>query len=182
MIAARIKLIASAVGFVGLLGLIVALFVLSSRIETRTIERDNARAETKAEQAAHAQTVANYRAAAALAQEAANRNVARVEAEQAAITKGTVDDYQKRLAAVDARYERVRAELATRTDLRSPDLAPLSLAGEATCRAYGGGDCDALLAKLRIAERQAENLVALRAWVSAQANVVVTPEPAVERR
>lgn len=165
-----------------LLGLIVALFVLSSRIETRTIERDNARAETKAEKAAHAQTVANYRAAAEVARQEADRNVARVKAEQAAVTKGTVDDYQKRLDAVDARYERVRAQLAARTDFSSPDLAPVSVASDATCRAYGGTDCDGLLAKLAIAERQAENLVALRAWVRGQANVVVTPELVAERR
>lgn len=160
--------------------LVASLFMLSSKIELRTIERDQARAQTKAEQRAHVQSILNYRKAAAAAQIAADRNVARVEGEQAAITKGTVDDYQARLAAVDARLQRVRAQIAAQTNLGSADLAPVSLASAATCRAYGGGDCDALLAKLAVAERQAENLVALRKWVRGQARVIVTPDSQAE--
>jgi len=98
-------------------------------------------------------------------------NVKRVQADQAAITERTVNDYQARLADVDARYERVRTALAARTDLRSSDAAPMSIASNATCRAYGGADCDGLLAKLRIAERQAWNLIALRRWVAEQSQV-----------
>lgn len=158
------------------LALIVGLFVALNTLDLRTIERDAARAETKAQAEANAETVRRYRAASQLAMDEARRNVVRITAEQAAITKGTVDDYQKRLAAVDARYERVRAQIATRTDLRSADAAPVSLVSEATCRTYGGGDCNALLAKLMIAERQAANLVALRQWARDQAMVVIEPE------
>lgn len=177
MTAARIRIIAAIVGGVGMLILILLLVLANSRLDLRTIERDQARDHAKSEALAHAQTVANYRKAAAAAQTAADRNVDRVRTEQAAITERTQNDYQARLAAVDARYDRVRAQLAARPDLRSSSLAPLSIASEATCHAYGGGDCDALLAKLAIAERQAENLVALRQWVRNQALVVVTPDP-----
>ncbi|MGW8201912.1 hypothetical protein ACWGM0_05105 [Sphingomonas bisphenolicum] len=176
MIRARL---AAAIGVTAvILILIVLLFAMDSRLDLRTIERDQARLQAKQSEQAHARTIESYRSASAAAQQSAERNVARVAAEQAAITKGTVHDYQARLAAVDARYERVRAQLAARSDLRSPNLAPVSIASDATCRAYGGGDCDALLAKLAIAERQAENLVALRQWVRSQARAIVETAPA----
>jgi hypothetical protein len=157
-------------------GLTVAVFVLSNKIELRTIERDQARDQVKVEQRAHVQSILNYRKAAAAAQAAGDRNVARVTAEQAAITKRRTNDYQDRLDAVDARYQRVRAALAARTDLRTTGLAPMSIASEATCIAYGGTDCDTLLAKLRIAERQAEQLIGLQGWVRDQSRVIVTPD------
>lgn len=157
-------------------GLATTVFVLSSRLDLRTMERDQARGQVKVERHAHAQSILNYRKAAAAALVAADRNVARVTAEQAAITERRTNDYQDRLDAVDARYRRVRAALAARADLRSTDLAPMSIASEATCIAYGGTDCDALLAKLRIAERQAEQLVGLQAWVRDQSKVIVAPD------
>ncbi|WP_257540697.1 hypothetical protein [Sphingobium sp. CFD-1] len=155
--------------------LIAALTVTILKLEARTAERDRWQTQASAEKQAYDQTVANYRAASAEAQRAAVANVERVKAEQAQITERTVHDYQARLAAVDARYERVRAELATRTDLSSSEIAPVSIASDATCRAYAGTDCDGLLAKLAIAERQAWNLVGLREWAVKQAGVVVEP-------
>ncbi|EPR14184.1 hypothetical protein M527_29155 [Sphingobium indicum IP26] len=151
--------------------LLAANSVLFLVLNSRTADRDQWRDRATAEERAHKQTVANYRAASAEAQRQAQANVARVKADQAAITERTVHDYQARLAAVDARYERVRAALAARTDLRSPDPAPVSITSDATCRAYGGTSCDGLLAKLRIAERQAWNLINLREWVAQQAAV-----------
>ncbi|UZW54075.1 hypothetical protein NUH86_11065 [Sphingobium sp. JS3065] len=162
------------------IGLGVALALTSMKVEVRTAERDKARTDFAAEQQGHKQTVANYRAASAEAQRQAAANVQRVKAEQAAITERTVNDYQDRLADVGARYDRVRLQLAARTDLSSSDPAPVSITADATCRAYGGGSCDGLLAKLAIAERQAWNLVALRAWVRQQESVKVepvTPDP-----
>ncbi|GLV22025.1 hypothetical protein TomMM35A_18780 [Sphingobium sp. TomMM35A] len=157
--------------------LLAANSILFLVLNSRTADRDQWRDRATAEERAHKQTVANYRAASAEAQRQAQANVARVKADQAAITERTVNDYQARLAAVDARYERVRAQLAARTDLRSSDAAPVSIASDATCRAYAGTDCDGLLAKLRVAERQAWNLVALRKWVQEQAAVKVEPVP-----
>ena len=157
--------------------LVVAIALVAMKADIRTAERDKARSDFASEQQAHKQTVINYRAASAEAQQQAAANVARVKADQAAITERTVNDYQTRLANVDARYDRVRAQLAARTDLRSADAAPMSIASDATCRAYAGTDCDGLLAKLRVAERQAWNLVALRRWAREQAAVKVEPVP-----
>ncbi|QOT71736.1 hypothetical protein H5V43_00695 [Sphingobium fuliginis] len=158
-----------------IIGLVVALALTSMKVDVRTAERDKARTDLSAEQQARKQTVANYRAASAEALRQAAENVKRVKAEQATITERKINDLQAHYAAVDARYERVRVQLAARTDLRSSDPAPVSIASEATCRAYGGTSCDGLLAKLRIAERQAWNLIELREWVRQQAAVDVTP-------
>lgn len=164
-------------------GLIAALAVgialLTMKVEVRTAERDTARTGLAAEQQAHKQTVVNYRTASAEAQRQAADNVQRVKAEQAQITERTRNEYQARLADVDARYDRVRAQLSARADLGSSDPAPVSLARDATCRAFGGGSCDDLLAKLAIAERQAWNLVALRQWVADQAAVKAEPTPLI---
>lgn len=157
--------------------LVVGVALLAMKVEVRTAERDTARTRLAAEQQAHKQTETNYRAASAAAQRQAADNVNRVKAAQAIITERTRNEYQARLADVDARYDRVRAQLAARADLSSSDPAPVSLARNATCRAYGGGSCDDLLAKLAIAERQAWNLVALRQWVTDQAAVKVEPVP-----
>jgi hypothetical protein len=160
-------------GVIAVLVVIVAVLLLM--VEARTAERDSARTGRAAEQQAHQQTVANYRAATAAAQQQAAATVERVKADQTAINERNRNDYEARLADVDARYDRVRVQLAARSDLRSSDPAPVSIASEATCRAYAGADCNGLLAKLRIAERQAWNLVALRQWVTEQGAVVFSP-------
>lgn len=180
MIAVRPRIIAAIGAAVALLVAIVIILALSSRLDLRTIERDKARDAVQLEQRAHVQSILNYRKASAAAQLAADANVARVVAEQGDITERTAHDYQDRLAAAAARLAGVRAQLAARTDLRSTDLVPMSIASEAACNAYGGGSCDALLAKLAIAERQAANLVNLRQWVRDQAAVQVTAEPATK--
>ena len=155
--------------------LLAANAILFLTLNARTADRDEWRDRAVAEEEAHQQSVENFRVATAEAQRQAQANVVRVKAEQAAITERTKNDYQARLADVDARYDRVRAQLAARTDLSSTDVAPVSIASDATCRAYGGGSCDDLLAKLAIAERQAWNLVALRQWLTDQAAVKVEP-------
>ncbi|KFG90717.1 hypothetical protein BV98_001429 [Sphingobium herbicidovorans NBRC 16415] len=149
------------------IGLMVVLLVL----EARTDDRDRWRTQAGDEKRAHEQTVANYRAASAEAQRQAAANVERVKAEQTKITERTVNDYQARLADVDARYERVRRQIAAQAYSSSTDLAPVSVTSAATCRAYGGTDCDTLLARLKAAERQAEQLIGLQDWVRQQAAV-----------
>lgn len=172
----RIRLAAAVGGAAAILILLVLLFAANSRIDLLTIERDQARDGKRVEQQAHAQTILNYRKASAAAQAAADRKAERVAAEQAVITDRKEKDYEARLADVDARLRRVRAETAARTDLRSADLAPVSVASEAACQAYGGASCDGLLAKLAVAERQAANLIELRAWVREQARVTTQVE------
>ena len=153
----------------------ILFLVLNSRTADRDEWRDRATAETKA----HQQSVENFRVATAEAQRQAQANVARVKAEQAAITERTKNDYQARLADVDARYDRVRAQLAARTDLSSSDAAPVSIASDATCRAYAGTDCDTLLARLMAAEKQAVQLISLQDWVRRQAAVKMEPVPLI---
>ena len=155
--------------------LLATVAVLVLILNGRTADRDRWQQRATVEEQNHRQTVENYRAASAEAQRQAQENVARVKANQAAITERTANDYKARLAAVDARYERVRAQLAARTDLRSSDLAPVSIASDATCRAYGGTDCDTLLARLMVAEKQAQQLIGLQDWVRQQAAVPVEP-------
>lgn len=163
-----------------IVALLAASVVLLLMLNTRTADRDQWRDRATAEEQAHAQIVANYRTASAEAQRQAQANVARVTAEQAAITERTKNDYQARLADVDARYERVRAQLAARTALRSSDPAPVSIASDATCRAYAGTDCDTLLARLMAAEKQTAQLIALQVWVRDQVAVKVDPALASE--
>lgn len=174
----RIRLIAAIGGAGAILILLVLLFAAISRNDLLTIERNQARDQVKVERRAHVQSILNWRKASEAAQLAADRNADRVAAEQAVITEQREKDYEARLAAVDARLRRVRAETAARSDLRSADLAPVSVASEAACQAYGGASCDGLLTKLAIAERQAANLIELRAWVQDQAAVQVVPAPA----
>jgi hypothetical protein len=70
------------------------------------------------EQAAFADTVANYRAAAATARAADEANATRVATEQRAINERTADDFEARLAAARAAARRLRV-----------DGAPLRAAG-----------------------------------------------------
>lgn len=160
---------------IGLALLLAVIGVLLLKLEARTADRDKWQTRAVAEEQAHKQTVANYRAASDEAQRQAQANVARVKAAQAAITERTVNDYQARLAAVDARYERVRRQIATQAHLSSSDPAPMSIATDATCRAYAAADCDTLLSRLMVAEKQAVQLIALQSWVRDQAAVKVEP-------
>ena len=159
--------------------LLAANSILFLMLNGRTADRDQWRDRAVAEEKAHQQSVANFRSATAEAQRQAQANVGRVKAEQAAINERTKNDYQARLADVDARYERVRLQLAARTDLRGSDPAPVSIASDATCRAYAATDCDTLLARLMAAEKQAVQLVALQDWVKRQAAVKVEPLPLI---
>ncbi len=159
--------------------LLAANAILFLVLNARTADRDEWRDRAVAEEKAHQQSVENFRVATAEAQRQAQANVIRVKAEQAAITERTKNDYQAQLAAVDARYDRVRAQLAARTDLGSADLAPVSIASDATCRAYAGTDCDTLLARLMVAEKQAVQLISLQDWVKRQGAVKVVPVPLI---
>lgn len=145
------------------------------------------------ERDAHRQTEVNYSTASAEAQRQAAANVARVEAEQAAITQEIVDDYQARLAAVRARFasaglDRLRRDPASGSDLGGSGPAGLSGAGSsargadaATAQAGLPAACaapwltpeDAL-----IATEQALQLDALIGWVRQQSAVPFLPKEA----
>jgi hypothetical protein len=141
--------------------LALSIALLATRATLADAKRD-----LQAEQTAHQQTIQNYRTAAAERKAADLANVQRVKAEGDAISRETIDDYQKRIDALRASFaERVR--IATAGDTGSAagtDMSGLSdAAGQtdaAACKA-GLPERDAL-----IASEQAEQLIALQAWVA----------------
>jgi hypothetical protein len=148
---------------------IVGLVVLD-RVHVR--QRDQARAAHAGEKYAHAITVSSYNAAASVAAKRDAQNLARVQAEQHAINERVTNEYQSRLADSVDRYERLRA--TAEAFARGGVTADVSAAREAACRAYAATSCDRLPAKLKAAQDNTDQLLALIAWAEAQGNVSVT--------
>jgi hypothetical protein len=122
----------------------------------------------KAERAAHAQTVANFRKAQTEAEALQKANLTRVAKAQEDITDETVTDYRARLADLHARYDRLRTQgnrsASGNTGLPAvPDTA--ARVDEAP------GENGLLAADALIASEQALQLDALITWVEAQAKV-----------
>ncbi|MEL7754167.1 hypothetical protein VO57_015170 [Citromicrobium bathyomarinum] len=123
--------------------------------------------------------VADVSAAQIAAAEADRANIARVEAEFAAINERTADDYEARLAGSAAAAERLRDRLArAEADAALAGGSGGGYAGEpvdltARCQAFGAADCDGLLRQLPwvLAEAQAntDKLVPLQQWVASSA-------------
>lgn len=137
--------------------LIATATVLSLRIESRTAERD-------AEHAAHAATVANYRAAAEKAKADDLAHARAVEARDAANAERIAREYETRLADRDARYERLRATAAAYSSRRAEPGVPED--ADAACLAYAAARCDELPAKMKAAQDNTDKLVALQEWVT----------------
>lgn len=100
-------------------------------------QRDEWQLSYGLEKAAHAGTVINYRVASAQAQRAAEENAARVETEMRAINQEQLRDYQTKIDAVRARYDRLvslRDEPRSRADRGRADTAGLSDPAVATGR------------------------------------------------
>jgi hypothetical protein len=109
--------------------------------------RDRTIADTEAlltaTQTAHLETISNYIDASAEAQRQAVANVARVVAEQEAVTDEVTRDLRSDLAAVSARFDRLRARDAARADPGRADPAGLPGPGAAPGRVAGTpGDQD----------------------------------------
>lgn len=127
----------------------------------------------KAERAAHAQTVANFRKAQADAEALQQHNLTRVSKAQEDITHETVTDYRARLADLRARYGRLRAQ----GNRSAPGNAGLPAVPDAA-----GGIDEApaenglLAADALIASEQALQLDALINWVKGQSKVDTSPE------
>lgn len=134
-------------------------------------------AKWKAEQVAHTQTVENYRAAAAQRKASDLQNVQRVGTEAVTIDKDTLDDYQKRLAALRADFaERVRRATAANSGSASGAHLPgVSLAAAGTDEAARQAQFPAQDAL--IASEQAEQLIALQAWNRRVAAIDVNGKP-----
>lgn len=158
-----------------------------------------ARGAVSAERAAHATTITNMQAARAEAARLDATNMVRVQAEQAAINRSIEDDYQVHIAALRARFERLRANSAARggggrgatmsgisdttsgadgaagQDRLSAGLTPSTASRSPSPDGGGLSDDDAL-----IASEQALQLEALQAWVRAQSAVNINQANAPE--
>lgn len=113
------------------------------------------------------------------AAEADRANIARVEAEFAAINERTADEYEARLTAARDNAERLRDRLSR----AESDIAPQGGSGgddaaepvdlAARCQAFGATNCDGLLRRLPwvLAEAQAnaDKLVPLQDYVRSSA-------------
>jgi hypothetical protein len=159
-----------------ILGIAAAAAALLWLVQSRDHWRDQARANDelyRGEQAAHAATVANYRAAAAQARREDAANLARVRASQAHINERTKTDYESRIASARALAERLRVETAADAANSgaggSPPVPGLPASPRGTHETPGEDrfpDSDRLLAT-----EQAIQLDELIKWVRAQAAV-----------
>lgn len=161
-----------------ILGTAVAVAALLWLVQSRDHWRDEARANDKlfhAEQAAHAATAANYRAAAEQARRDDAQNLARVEAEQAQINERTENDFETRIASARADARRLREQAsAAATDPRSGGAAPVSrLPASARAVAQSAGKNRLPRSDALIATEQAIQLDELVKWVRSQAAVTV---------
>lgn len=164
-------------------------FILNPRMSDLV---DQLQTSLAAEQAAHLGTVNAFLAASERAQDDAEANAARVRAEQETITDAKLADYRADLAALRARFERLRARDTAAADPRRADPAGLPQlpatpgradAAPAQDRLPPAGDRQALeltLPDALIASEQALQLQALIDWVAAQSAVRFTPEEPAE--
>ena len=127
----------------------------------------------KAERAAHAETIAVFKKAQADAEAVQAHNLARVAKAQKDVTDETLDDYNRRVADLRARYKRL-LEQGNRSASGNPDLpaVPNATSGtDAAAQQDGLSSADALTAS-----EQALQLDALITWVARQAKVKTSPE------
>ena len=159
---------------------LLALLILQKG-ETRHWRKQSAQYERlyRAEQAAFAVTVANYRAAAEAARRSDRENVERVAAEQRAINERTSNDYEARLAAARAAAERLRSparpaapDPGRRRATPVPGV-PGPSGGAAETAGQNGLSVDDAL----VATEQAIQLDELIEWVKRQAKVDPNADP-----
>lgn len=128
----------------------------------------------KAERAAHAQTVANYRLAQKLAEAKQMENLLSVAQAYTNINVRKENELKAdRVRTVD-RYERL---LDNAKSYRSaPGNAEMSASTDAACVAYSGTPCAELPAKLKAAQDNTDQLVALIDWAKSVAAVPTSSE------
>jgi len=159
-----------------ILGIAAGLAALLWLVQSRDHWRDEARANAglfHAEQAAHAATVANYRAAAEQARREDAANITRVKAEQAQINERTANDFESRIAAARAAAQRMREQTrAPAADPGTGRAAPVpgaSIAAGGAAQAPGEGRLPG--SDRLIATEQSIQLDELIKWVRSQAEV-----------
>ena len=127
----------------------------------------------KAERARYAETVANFKDAQAKAELAQKANLARVSIQQRNITDETLDDYNRRVADLRARYQR----LLSQGNRSASGNAAMPAIPDATGRIDEAADENGLpAADALTASEQALQLDALITWVERQAKVETSPQ------
>ena len=127
----------------------------------------------RTERARYAETVANFKKAQADAEAVQAHNLARVAKSQKDVTDETLDDYNRRVADLRARYKRL-LDQGNRSASGNPDLpaVPNATSGtDAAAQQDGLPAADALTAS-----EQALQLDALITWVERQAKVENSPQ------
>lgn len=153
---------------------ILALLLVAAKIDTRHFKKKSAQFEQlyRAEVKAHAESIANYKIAAARARAADLANVERVQAAQGQINERIASDFQARLFDARARAERLRRASPAASDpgdgrsAAVPRLSASAAGAPQAAREDGLPDSDRL-----IATKQAIQLDELVSWVRAQAAV-----------
>ena len=159
-----------------ILGGALAIAALLWLVQSRDHWRDEARAKEalfQAEQAAHAATVANYRAAADQARRDDAANLIRVKAEQTKINERTADDFETRISAARARADSLRRQDGSAaTDPGASGTPPMSIIPIAAEGAAEGARQDRLpQSDALTATEQAIQLDELIEWIRLQAAV-----------
>ena len=162
-------------GIAGLAATIcLAFLLLLQRAETHHWKKQSGQFEQLyfADQAAFAQTIAGYRAAADAARAADRAAGERARAEQAAINERTANDYESRLAAARARAGELRRDAGAPADTGGRGTAAVPALSAAT----GGAAATAPQAGLPApdaltATEQAIQLDELIKWVRRQSAV-----------
>jgi hypothetical protein len=125
-----------------------------------------------AEEAAHARTVADYRAAAVEAEAADRANAKRVATQQSQINERSRYDFEARLADARARYGRLQQPAQAATDPGGRANSPVSSLSAAPERIAQAAGQDGLSGPERLlATEQAIQLDELIQWVRRQAQI-----------
>lgn len=159
-----------------ILGAAMAAAALLWLVQSRDHWRDRARSNEQLyvqAKAAHAATVANYRAAAEQARLDDAANIARVKAEEAEINERTRNDFESRIAAARAAARRLREQAASAAaDPRSRPAASVpALPAAAGGASQSAGEDGFPQSERLIATEQAIQLDELIKWIRAQAGV-----------
>jgi hypothetical protein len=166
------------------ISLALAVLLLVQKGETRHWRNESGRFEQlyAKEQSALAGTVANYRAAAAVARAADQANVERVSAEQRTINERIEHDYEARLATARAAAERLRVQSAAApADRRAGRTAGVpGLANPSSRTDEAAGQNRLSRSDALVATEQAIQLDELIKWVRRQHDVEPSGETAVE--
>jgi hypothetical protein len=163
----------NAQGVVGLLvALVLSYFLYTQWSEARHWKKQSARYETlyTRDHTAFGRTVLNYRAAAAKAEAADRANSARVKAQQDLNSQEQSDDYEARLAAARAEYQRLRG--ASSGNLSGPSGAYLSSVSAPSSGSGAASGQDGLpLSDKYLCTAQSIQLDEIIKWANAQAAI-----------